>query len=141
MSLVTWRPSHPVTQQRYISENPPSKCRIVKRCIRDVRGAARALGRIKNDAVVQPLIDGLRDGNARVRTRVAAALGEMRAASAIPALSAAVSDSITAVRRAVVGALAAMRDDRATEALISALQDSDADIRRRAARALGRRGG
>ena len=105
-------------------------------------GAARALGRIKNAAAVQPLIDRLQsDSDPRVRTRVATALGEIRAGSAIPALSAAVADSSTTVRRAVVAALAAMRDDRATEALISALQDSDADVRRRAARALGRRGG
>ncbi len=130
------------------------------------RGAARALGEIKDARAVAPLIRSLADSDEYVRARASLALEEIGApaipllirtlsdgdedvcrmavqslaemgAVAVQPLVRALSDSDKDVRRGAADALGEIKDARAVAPLIRALSDSDKDVRQWAARALG----
>ncbi|HEX8360515.1 MAG TPA: M56 family metallopeptidase [Longimicrobium sp.] len=98
------------------------------------RTAIRALGRIRDDAVVTPLVRSLRDRDSDVRTLAARMLGEL--ASGVPEEGTTLA---AATRRAPrLGEAAA---DRAAEALRVSLADADPRVRDTALWALGEIGG
>ena len=97
------------------------------------RTAIRALGRIRDDAVVTPLVRSLRDQDSDVRTLAARVLGELASGQTEGTVLA------SAPRRAPrLGEAAA---DRAAEALRVSLADEDPRVRDTALWALGEIGG
>ena len=104
--------------------------------------AARALAHFADQAVLPPLLDGLRDDDMYVRVQVTSALIRI-GAPAVDGLTEALDDARPAVRRAAAKALGKIgcADAAALQALGAALSDdADAGLRRFAAEALGRLG-
>ncbi|HEX8430056.1 MAG TPA: M56 family metallopeptidase [Longimicrobium sp.] len=98
------------------------------------RSAIRALGRIRDDAVVTPLVRSLRDRDSDVRSLAARMLGELAAGNeeAAPLREVVVAQADTP--RGRLGEAAA---DRAAEALRGSLTDEDPRVRDTALWALG----
>lgn len=90
-------------------------------------GAARALGRVEGEGVVDTLVEVLRaDPSAYVRSDAAMALGRKGAPEGLPALVEAMrNDANTDVRVAAGGALRHFKDRAAAEALVAGLEDSN----------------
>jgi len=93
------------------------------------RGAAVALGQIKDAHAVEPLIAALKDENASVRRSAAAALGEIKdVRAAEPLIDALKRDENTGVIQNAAVALGELKDARAVNALLIALDDKRLDI-------------
>lgn len=91
--------------------------------------AAIALGKRKDNAVLVPLSEALRDESKWVRVSAASALGEFKNPDGVEALIGALKDEDMQVRVAVVQALGQINDPAAVEPLIDALQDKEAEVR------------
>jgi HEAT repeat protein len=105
------------------------------------KGAALALGQIKDPRAVDPLIAVLEDESSSVRRNAAQALGEIGDPLAVdPLLNVFQDDEDSQVRQKAAEALGKIDDVRAVEPLIAALQDTDPFIPREAALALGKIG-
>lgn len=102
--------------------------------------AAEALGHLRDDAHVPPLITLLGDPFAVVRRAAARSLGRLGDSRALAPLQEMLADGDPELRRESVLALAGMEGDLALEGLLRALGDSDVEVRRVAAVALGRIG-
>ncbi|MCG7847560.1 MAG: HEAT repeat domain-containing protein, partial [ANME-2 cluster archaeon] len=99
--------------------------------------AADALGKIKSDKAVEPLIKALAEGDNEVRRSAADALGEIKSDKAVEPLIKALAKGDNEVRRSAADALGKIKSDKAVEPLIKALTEEDYFVRRSAARALG----
>lgn len=94
------------------------------------RGAAWALGVIRNPKAVPPLIGALEDPDTSVRRGAAWALGVIGNRGATEALTRSLRDEDAEMRRKVAWALGEIADDAAVESLVGALNDADEDVRR-----------
>jgi HEAT repeat protein len=100
--------------------------------------AANALGMIKHERAIEPLMARLNDSDSDVQAAAANALGAIGSDRATEALIARLNDDNSSVRAAAANALGDIRDDRATEALIARLNDDpESGVRAAAANALG----
>ncbi|MBI5653945.1 MAG: HEAT repeat domain-containing protein [Chloroflexi bacterium] len=134
------------------------------------KSAVEALGEIRDEASLDPLINALKDSNKYIRKAAAEALGKIgdaRAveplivalknserlvlpyasealskigALAVEPLIAALKDSDDVLRQYAVDALAKIGDVRAVESLIATLRDDNMKVRKHAAEALGKIG-
>jgi HEAT repeat protein len=77
----------------------------------------------------KPLIDQLKDSDAKVRAKAAREIGKSAEASTVPALAAALTDTSGDVRHEVVIALSKIHTPQALDALTTATRDSDPDVR------------
>lgn len=104
----------------------------------DVRHkAAWALGRIRDNHAVEPLIAALKDEAANVKSTAAGALGEIGDNQAVEPLIAELKDETPDVRSAAVKALGKIKDVRAVMPLTTiALNDHELYIRNSAAEEL-----
>jgi HEAT repeat protein len=98
--------------------------------------AARALGFIRDERAVEPLIAALRDDDEDVRVAATFALGVLKnakslepllAALAVEPLLAALQDSSSEVRTRAADALACIDDDRAFDAVAHVVRESEDD--------------
>jgi len=104
----------------------------------DVRSAvAEALGAIKSETAVEPLIARLEDEDAEVRRAVALALGAIKSETAVQPLIERLEDEDADVRSAVAQALGAIKSETAVEPLIVRLEHKDVGVRSAVAQALG----
>lgn len=94
------------------------------------RGAAWALGVIRNPRATNPLISRLADPDVSVRSGAAWALGVIGDSRATQALINSLADETAEVRRKAAWALGEIGDPGAVEALIHSLKDEDEDVRR-----------
>jgi HEAT repeat protein len=94
------------------------------------RGAAWALGVIRNPRAVEPLVSRLRDADESVRSGAAWALGVIGDPRGVPALVDALRDSSPEVRRKAAWALGEIGEREAVDALVQVLEDEDLDVRR-----------
>jgi HEAT repeat protein len=100
-------------------------------------GAANALGNLKDDLVVEPLIEALiNDSDLIVRENAANALGNLKDTRAIEPLIVALKDIYGGVREAAASALGNLKNACTVEPLIAALKDNHSDVRKAAADAL-----
>jgi HEAT repeat protein len=105
--------------------------------------AAGALGKIKGERVIEPLIQVLRDKHGGVRNHAAIALGETRDTRAVEPLIQALKHGedhtgTGGIRKYAAEALGKIGDERAIGALRLALQDSNIYVREAAEFALER---
>lgn len=102
--------------------------------------AAKALGNINSEKVVQLLIDALKDEDTDVRSYAAWILGEIESEKAVQPLIKALNDENKDVRQEVVEALGALQSEKAVQPLIKVLKDKDEnkEVRSKAASALQR---
>lgn len=105
--------------------------------VQDRQQAAIELSRLKNEALIAPLLDALNDSDSTVRANAAIGLGLNKAAEAIEALIVLLRDSEDIVRERAATALAQIGDNRAIEPLIDALDDSGTWARNRIIYVLG----
>jgi HEAT repeat protein len=111
---------------------------VMKDKDRGVRySAIDALGNIRDNKAVDPLIQTLRDKDEKVRKGVAYALGEIGDQRAVKPLIQTLKDIDENVRSITAEALGKIRDKSAVEPLIQTLKDKDDEVRRAAAWALG----
>ncbi|HEX8115832.1 MAG TPA: HEAT repeat domain-containing protein, partial [Pyrinomonadaceae bacterium] len=101
------------------------------------RGAAEALGKMKDAGAADCLIDALRDPSTYVSRGAAKALAEVNP-PASERLVALLSDEDAGVRRRAVEVLARLEDPRAVGHIIDALKDEDFLVRREASEALAK---
>lgn len=103
--------------------------------------AAMFLGRLGDNAAIQPLLDLLVVSDPQVKTAAIRSLGQLRAREASPALfSLASDDPVFYVRAWAMQALAEIGEPEVVPLALKALDDEDARIRRSAAIVLGRVG-
>lgn len=100
-------------------------------------GAARTLGKLKDERAVKPLLFALRDNHRMVRINAAQALGEIQDSLALEPLIKALEDEDWQVRGIAAEALGKIKSPRVTQVLMIALDDKTAFVRRKAAWALG----
>jgi HEAT repeat protein len=100
-------------------------------------GAARTLGKLKDERAVKPLLFALRDNDRMVRINAAEALGEIQDSLALEPLIRALEDEDWQVRGIAAEALGKFKNPIATQVLMIALDDKAAFVRRKAAWALG----
>jgi len=106
------------------------------RSIRDE--AAKALGELKDDRAVEPLISVLtEDDDNDVRGSAAISLGMINDTRALEPLIEALQDQESVVRSSAANGLGWLGDARAAEALIKALKDKSFEVRGLAAMSLG----
>lgn len=91
--------------------------------------AAFALGKLRNPAIVEPLIASLRDVDADVRRTAATALGEIGDRRAVEPLLTVLRDNEPQVRACAVTALGKIGDLSAIPSLIPVLEDEDPNVR------------
>ncbi|MDO8208411.1 MAG: HEAT repeat domain-containing protein [Gallionella sp.] len=101
------------------------------------RGAAEALGHIKDPSTVPALLVALKDKDDMVRWGAAEALGQIKDPSTVPALLVALKDKDDMVRWGAVQALGQIKAPSTVPALLVALKDKDEMVRWGAADALG----
>ena len=94
------------------------------------RGAAWALGVIRNPRVVDALVSLLGDEDGSVRSGAAWALGVIGDPRAVPSLVRSLEDGNAEVRRKAAWALGEIGDEGAVDALVRVLEDEDQDVRR-----------
>jgi HEAT repeat protein len=99
-------------------------------------GAANALGLIKDERAVQPLIAAVGDPKGDVREAAVAALSKFGAISVEPLIEA-LKNSNEDFRSGAADALGIIKDNRAVDPLIASLKDEESDVRESATRALG----
>jgi HEAT repeat protein/beta-lactamase regulating signal transducer with metallopeptidase domain len=92
--------------------------------------------RAVSPAVLQALMDALKDSDAEVRKSAMHALSRFRSPAAFDAFVVGLKDQDPEVRQQAASALSQLRDGRATDALIAALKDENAEVRQQAAFAL-----
>jgi HEAT repeat protein len=90
------------------------------------------------DAVLNPLMDALKDSSASIRAQAAYLLGNSKDIRALDALIACLDDENFIVRQNVIASLMWIGSKRAIPALTSHTQDADARIREAIARALSK---
>ncbi|HEX8142337.1 MAG TPA: HEAT repeat domain-containing protein [Pyrinomonadaceae bacterium] len=112
---------------------------IHRRSTKNRKGAAEALGAIKDARAVEPLIAALND-DPEVQWEAAKALGELGDKRAVEPLISLLKDrTVDWFRHAEVAtALGQIGDARAIEPLIAALKHNEGQVRRQAAEALGK---
>jgi HEAT repeat protein len=98
--------------------------------------AVRALGRVREPAVLAPLATALADARPEVREAAAEALGASRDGRAVPALAAALGYEATVVRAAAARALAQLGPPAVVPAMAELLA-TNPDARSQAAAVLG----
>jgi hypothetical protein len=104
----------------------------------DIReNAARALGDIKGQQAVEPIIIAMNDDNKRVSNEAKKSLIKIGSPSVEP-LIAALKDEKPNIRVMAAGALGDIKDQRAVEPLISVLNDEQAAIKAAAIESLGK---
>jgi HEAT repeat protein len=101
--------------------------------------AAFALGEIRDERAIAPLIRLLSDDKEQVQALARQALGQIGTAAVVPLIDALQSDNVM-TRRNAAWVLLDMPDPRALEPLIKALGDQDATVRQYSAVGLGRIG-
>lgn len=106
------------------------------------KAAAEALGRIRSEQAVEPLIAILQWENeeSAVKQSAAWALGENGSEKAVPILISLMKDKDGPVRSAAAYALGKIGSEKAVPELIDALEDNDPDVRRVVIGALGQIG-
>ncbi|MEJ5185587.1 MAG: HEAT repeat domain-containing protein, partial [Candidatus Geothermincolales bacterium] len=104
------------------------------------KGAAWALGVMRDERAVEYLAKVLTEDEPQVRRAAAWALGVIGDPRGVPSLIAALKDEDPEVRRKAAWALGEIGDERAKEPLILALQDPDNDVKRVASLVLERMG-
>ena len=104
------------------------------------KGAAWALGVMRDDRAVEYLVRVLEEDEPQVRRAAAWALGVIGDSRGVPALIRALQDDDPEVRRKAAWALGEIGDERARDALVQALQDPDTDVRRVSSLVLERMG-
>jgi HEAT repeat protein/energy-coupling factor transporter ATP-binding protein EcfA2 len=105
-----------------------------------MRSAAKALGNIKSEKVVQLIIDALKDEDADVRSYAACILGEMDSEKAVQPLIDALDDENKDVRQEAAEALGEIQSEKAVIPLINAIKDKNEnkEVRSKASSALQR---
>ena len=129
---IQWTPDYPRANYRTWGELKP-----IPSLVRSE--VARALGIIKKDAVIRPLIDALQDdGRATVRQSAAWALGEVKGDIATAALITALKkDKQGAVRQEVAIALGKIKGQKVVDPLVDVLKNDKYETTRfQAAKAL-----
>ena len=99
--------------------------------------AAFALGRLKCQAAVMPLIELLQDNDSQIKLAATEALGVMKAEEAVDHLISLLQDQRWYVRATAVLALGNINDSRAVDPLINILTDEDSFVRMKAVDSLG----
>ncbi len=100
--------------------------------------AISAMGRIKSEEAVGPLLEALGSGPVEIRRAAAGALWNIRSVDSVAGLIQSLSDEDADVRRAAAGALGNIGDSRAVRALSGLLaEEGDTQVRRAAIKALG----
>jgi HEAT repeat protein len=89
--------------------------------------AARALGLIKDERAVEPLVAVLRDDDEGVRVAAIFALGDLKDLKAVEPLLAVLHDTSSGVREHAVNALASIEDDRASDAVVRFVREARED--------------
>jgi len=97
--------------------------------------AAKALGKMTGDRMIEPLIAALRDPDSVVRERAAEALGDLGSISIQPLVSI-LNYKDRKIRRSIRKVFAKIEDDKVLEVLKSALQDHRWWVRETAAESL-----
>jgi HEAT repeat protein len=92
--------------------------------VQERQQAAIELSRLKNDYLIDPLLDALHDSDSTVRANIAIGLGFNKAQDAVEPLITLLKDREDIVRERAASALAQIGDMRAIEPLIDALDDS-----------------
>lgn len=100
--------------------------------------AARALGAIRSDTAIAPVLQAVRSANRDLRRNAARALGLLHDARSVDALIVASRDADALVRAEAAAGLGRQRDPRGVDALLILVRDNEPAIRAEAARALGR---
>jgi len=95
-----------------------------------------ALGELKDERAVQPLITALGDDDKNVRFAAASAIGNINDLHVADALLESLSDDDAHVRTASAMSLTQLRDSRAVDALIACLSDNEAEVRSKSAEGL-----
>lgn len=98
--------------------------------------AALALGLIKDERAVEPLIAALRDDDENMRVAAISASGNLKNAKTVDPLLAALGDPTPAVRREAIGVLASIDDDRAFDAVERFILENEGEEGDKAASAL-----
>ena len=115
--------------------HPSTECLIAQLGDTGTYGAMGALVR-QGRLAVEPLIEALRDPQARASVYAAEALGQIGDARAVESLIIALRDSRYGVRASAARALGQLRDTRAVEPLIAAVGDPDRNVTTQAIEAL-----
>jgi HEAT repeat protein len=105
----------------------------------DIEAIVRSILEESEDELeaLHPLIEALREGDARVRSVAASALAKIGDARAIEPLIHALFDEDNNVRVSAAKALGTLKSPKAVEPLIETLSDEDSAVRASAAKALG----
>lgn len=98
---------------------------------------SNALSEIKSPKAVKPLIESLKTENIKLKRQIALILGNIGDKSAIEPLIRSLNDKDAYFRRQAVIALGKIGDERVVEPLIRSLEDKTAVVRGEAARYLG----
>lgn len=98
--------------------------------------AIKALGEIKDERAVGPLIAEFRDEQGTIRSAIALSLAKIGSKEAIPSLIEALNDSIWYVRRDAAIALGELKDMRSVDALINLLSDKYEEVAQKSADAI-----
>ena len=141
LTTPTWKCSVPPSPHWATSANAPSTLIDV---LQDdnvdlAKAAAEALGKIRSEVAIEPLIGALQSPSADVR-KVAADLLRRVGRSRVPALIEAVRSGDAVMRRWGVEVLGEIADDRALNLLVESLADEEERVGRFAAVALVRLG-
>jgi hypothetical protein len=101
--------------------------------------ATRALGNIRNVAVLKYLIDALKDRDSSVRQKAVESLGKLGNSEAVPNLCQLLDDEYFLVRSFVIDVLGKLEGRAAIDCLKSALKHDDYTVKTKAAEFLGQR--
>jgi HEAT repeat protein len=134
-SLIIWLLEQ--TQSQYAL---PFLFNIHKNGCSDTRWrATRALGNIRNVAVLKYLIDALKDRDSSVRQKAVESLGKLGNSEAVPNLCQLLDDEYFLVRSFVIDVLGKLEGRAAIDCLKSALKHDDYTVKTKAAEFLGQR--
>ncbi|WP_456474222.1 HEAT repeat domain-containing protein [Candidatus Pyrohabitans sp.] len=106
---------------------------------KDIESLVRSMLEDSEDELqaLDPLIDALREGDARVRSVAASALAKIGDERAVGPVVNALFDEDSRVRASAAKALGTLKSIKAVKPLIASLSDRDSAVRASAARALG----
>jgi HEAT repeat protein len=107
----------------------PDLVKLVSSTSQERTEAATALGELKDERAVEPLLALLVGTSAGVRIAAVAALGQLGAEQAVEPLLALLDNASAGVRAAVVGALDRLHHERAIEALHTLQNDQHHMVR------------
>jgi len=102
--------------------------------------AIQALGELRNEKAVEPLINEFNDEEPQIRCAIALALGNIKSKKAVPALLEKINDAYWYVRRDCAIALGEIGDLMAMDALIEKLDDNYLDVVEKSTKAIEKLG-